>query len=272
MAATRGKARTKALATSVGLVEGNKDGPSWDFIYQASLVKHPDYNIGDRVQLPDGRVFRYAKSGAACWSGRGAYFNNKIGTVGIDYVLLTENAPVGQAFVKTTATIDHTIDDMRGGHVLFKTVNASNDSALQQRLITGNTAASAAGEITVYFDAGLNSALTTLSYIVAMPSPYTDIRYGASVYDQSYAGIPAVYVDVANKFFWVQTWGEVWMAPQGEVGTSTRQRDVVFKEDGSVQHKGTTDATWLNGQRVGYVIDNNSGANGATKFMLQLAC
>ena len=270
MVATRGKAKTLAFSHSPSLVDGNYHGESWNFIYQVSTVKHPNFNVGDRVQLPDGRVFRFAKSGAACWTGRGCYFNNAVPAVGIDYVLLTENAPVGQAYVKTTATVAHTADDLRGGHALLKPVAASTDAVLQMRLITGNTAADAAGEITVYLDGGLTAALTTLSYIVAMPSPYTDLRYGGSTYYMSYAGIPATYVDAADKYFWVQTWGVCWIAPQGECGTSQYQRDLVFKEDGSLQHKGTTDATWLNGQRAGFILDNNAGANGLTKMLLQI--
>jgi len=51
----KGKARTKLLNHSAGLVGGNAGGSSWGFIYQTSTVKHPDYNIGDRVALPDLR-------------------------------------------------------------------------------------------------------------------------------------------------------------------------------------------------------------------------
>lgn len=269
---TRGIAKTKHVE-----VQGvrQNSAPMWDFIYQVSSIRNPRWFVGDRMALPDGRVFRFSKSGGACWTGRGNLFYNRVPTVGIDYKVLSASAAIGDTLVKTLAIVTHTEDDLRGGHALFKLTNTSADSALQMRLITGNTATAIGSEMIIYLDAGLNVALTTASYIVAMPSPYTDIRFPESSghgATQSYAGIAAAYVDAADKYFWVQTWGECWIAPQGECGISSKQRDLVFKEDGSLQHKGTTDATWLNGQRAGYILDSNVAANGLTKMMLQLAC
>lgn len=270
----RGKAKTLSLVQSGALVEGNVGGSSWDYIYEASTVKHPGFDIGDRVQLPDGRVFRYAKSGAACWSGRGCKFGNEIPAVGIDYKVLTENAPRGQDWVKTLAIVTHTADDLRGGHALFKLINTSNDSAIQQRLITGNSAAAIGVEMTVYLDAGLSAALTTLSYIVAMPSPWSNLRHGVHPGNddkRSHAGVPAVYVDAADKYFWCQTWGEVWVAPDGECGTTAHGRGLVWRYDGSVQlHHATTAMDGAQQQLAGFCLDANLAANGMTKMMLQV--
>lgn len=272
--ATGGIAKTMRVGSAGQAVPQGGGTTYWDYIYTVSTVLSEKFNIGDRVQLPDGRVFHYAKSGGACWTGRGNLFYNGVPATGIDYKVLTKAAAVGDRAVKTLAILTHTKDDLRGGHALLKVTNTAPDSALQMRLIVGNTAAAIGAEMTIYLDAPLNVALTALSYIVAMPSPYSDIRFPESSghgANQSYAGIAAVYVDVADKYFWIQTWGECWIAPQGEVGISAKQRDVVFKEDGSVMHKGTTDATWLNGQRAGFILDNNTGLNGMTKMMLQIS-
>jgi hypothetical protein len=268
---TRGIAKV-SFPASEGLISHNETG-NWSFIYETSLTKSDRWNIGDRVALPDGRVFRYAKSGGACWTGRGNIFNNAIPATGIDYSLLAAASAVGDYSVTMTnqGVVAQTKDGLRGGLIILKPLAGSTDKELQFRGITGNTAGGVSDEITIYLDGPLTEALTTASYAFCMPSPYTDIRFSAAANDQSYAGIPAVEVDAADTYFWLQTWGLCWLAPQGEVGTSTKQRDCVFKEDGSIQHKGTTDATWLNGQRAGFIVDNNAAANGSTIFMLMIS-
>lgn len=268
---SKGKARVNYLGRE-GLVQ-HETQPDYGFIYVASLTKDPKWDIGDRVVLPDGRVFRYAKSGGACWVGRGVTFENAIPATGIDYSLLAANAAVGAKSVVMTnqGTCAIAEDELKGGTIVLKLLTGSNDSALQQRGIIGNTADASVGhngEVTIYLDAPLTAALTTASYAFCMPSPYNNLKYDASSQSKSYAGIPAVYVSAANTYFWVQTWGLLWIAPQDEVGKSTKQRDIVFKEDGSVQHKGTTDAAYLNGQRAGFVVDNNNANNGSTQIML----
>jgi len=267
----KGKAKVNYLGRS-GVVMP-QTVPSWDFIYEASTIKHPKYNIGDRVVLPDGRVFRYAKSSGACWTGRGVTFQNAIPATGIDYSLLAEGSVKGAKSVKMTnqGVVAQTLDGLRGGTILLKLLTGSNDSALQQRGIVGNTAGGVSDVITIYLDGALTAAVSAASYGFCMPSPYTALKYDASSQSKSYAGVPAVYVSPANIYFWVQTWGLIWIAPQNEVGKSTKQRDIVFKEDGSVQHKGTTDATYLNGQRAGFVVDNNSANNGSTQIMLMIS-
>jgi hypothetical protein len=244
----------------------------WDFLYTTSTEKNPKYDIGDKMVLPDGRVFRYAKSGGACWTGRGVTFENAIPATGIDYSLLAAAAVIGDRSVVMTnqGTVAQTKDGLKGGTILFKLLTGSDDSALQQRGIIGNTAGGVSDEITIYLDAGLTAAVSTASYAFCMPSPYSNLKYDASSQSKSYAGVPAVYVSASDMYFWVQTWGSLWIAPQNEVGKSTKQRDVVFKEDGSLQHKGTTDATYLNGQRAGFIVDNNAANNGSTVICLQI--
>lgn len=68
----KGKARVNYLGRA-GLVAA-KDAPDWSFIYETSTIKDSHYNIGDRVVLPDGREFYYAKSAGACISGQGCEF------------------------------------------------------------------------------------------------------------------------------------------------------------------------------------------------------
>jgi len=57
-------AKGTLLGHTIGQV-GVEGVPSWNFIHQRSLIKHPDYNIGDYVDLPNGKRFRYGRSGGA---------------------------------------------------------------------------------------------------------------------------------------------------------------------------------------------------------------
>jgi len=265
----RGKAKVNYLGRE-GLV-GHSEAPDWDFLYDVTITKDSKWNIGDRVVTPDGRVFRYCKSSGECYTGQGACFQDAVPAVGIDYVLLTENAAKGAKSVKTTATIDHTEDDLRGGHALLKATDTSTNAALQMRLITGNTAASAGGEITVYLDAGLTAALTTLSYIVAMPCPYGNIKLDNAL-ATSVACLPITHVSGSGYYFWGQTWGLCWIAPQTDLGQADSKRQLVFRHDGSVGPHDDSDTTCEEyAQHAGFVVDNNTLANGATKMMLQIS-
>jgi hypothetical protein len=253
-----------------GLVQ-NSNVSDWSFLYDTSTVKDPRFNVGDKVRTPDGRTFRYAKSGAACWTGRGNQFYNAIPATGIDYSLLYAAAAIGATSIQMTnqGTVAQTLDGLRGGLIILKPVTGSTDQVLQMRGIIGNTAGGVSDVITIYLDAPLTAALTTASYAFCMPSPWSDIRYGALTY-ASFAGVAAVNVTAASMYFWIQTWGLCWIAPQAECGTTVYERDVVFRYDGCIQHRGTAGIDGLSGQHAGFIVDNNAAANGSTIIFLQI--
>ena len=263
-----------------GLVHHNTPVADWSFVYEQSTVRDPKWNIGDRVVTPDGKVFRYCKSGGACWTGRGAAFYNAIPATGIDYSLLVNAQAIGDKEVTMTnqGTCAITQDELRGGHIIIKTAAGSDDSALQQRGIIGNSADASVGHngtVTIYLDAPLTGALTAASYAFCMPSPYNNIinaeTIGNSAGAYSIAGIPAVYVSAASVYFWVQTWGLTWIAPQGNLGASDNKRQMVFRWDGSVGPHDDSDANEEYQQHAGFVVDNNLAGNGATLMMLQVS-
>lgn len=263
-----GIAKAYLVGTAGQAVPVGREVGYWDFLYSVSTVRDAKFNVGDRVALPDSRVFRYAKSGAICQAGRGNIFYNQIGTVGIDYAVLTAGAAIGDRLVKMTAVVDQTLDVLRGGIIALKQTNAADDATLQWRGIIGNTAALAGNECIIYLDAPISMALTVLSYGFCMPSFYSDIRYedNEAVSDSaSMAGMAAAYVDAANKYFWLQTWGPCVFNHQGECGTTAHGRGLVWRYDGSVQH--CDPASPIGGefqQIAGYILDKTGGDTGAT--------
>jgi hypothetical protein len=266
---SKGIARTVNLGVS-GLVQSVNQGP-WEFIYRVSTVKDPKWNVGDVVKLPNGKEFVYCLSSGACYTGRGNVLDNAIPATGIDYALLAGGGAIGAMSVKMTAVLTHTEDDLRGGTIILKPVSGSSDAVLQMRGIVGNTAAAIGGEVTIYLDAPLTAALTTASYGFCMPSPYSAVKYseGSDAHKKSHVGIAATYVSGSGYYHWEQFAGRCWIAPQGECGTTAHGRGVVWRYDGSIQHRDYNSA--IGGamqQDAGYIMDDNGLDNGSTEIML----
>lgn len=267
---------SKGIAKSIsldqqGVILSNTQ-PDWDFIYEASTIKHPSYNVGDRVVLPDGRVFRYAKSGGAILGGMGAPFSGTLlfngdtataAAVGDKSIEIT-----GDAGLETAYGSALTKDCLRGG--IFTTGFAG--ATLQQRNIIGNSAGGDGDTITLYLDAKLDLAVAAGTYTEMMDSPYAHLGGTAGEY-VSFAGIPAVNVTAANVYFWVQTWGITWITPGGGTtpGDSANDRQVAFVGDGSVN--GVAHITVENGYQIaGFIVQRDSnGSGGPPWIMLQVS-
>lgn len=256
----KGKPRRKMLAHSASLVEGNAAGESWNYIYQKSLVKHPDFTLGDHVVLPDGREFVYAKSSAACISGQGAEFTVAGYTA---YTAFAVTAAVGDSEV-TIGAATHaalTTDELRGGYVIISDGSTNNT---QFRQILGNDSAVADAAFKVQLDGALSEAVTTSSASETYQNPYAALRTGTgTVYSK--AGVPAVKVTAANTYFFVQIRGMVWVAPQANLG-KTKMHGGFWHDVGNVSDPGTSLAVTIpsgkTGQYAGYVVEGSISGNG----------
>lgn len=282
-------AKGKSKRTLLGIqgVVGHKETPDWSFIYEVSKIRDPKWNIGDLVETPDGRKFRYCLSYDACDTFKANVFFNSLGTraqdVGVDWSALVKAAAIGDKSVVVTlpSTRDVAADSLRGGLILLSIATGGDNATNQQRLIVGNTAGVASGTMTVYLDAGLVSDLTTSSYMRLMPSPYSAvtktainaIEGGAGKGRVSFVGYAAAPVNAANLYHWEQTAGQIAASHHGVagavVGEQQYKREVVFRYDGNLIHRGaTTGITGLEAQTAGYIMDNNTDDNGAKVFML----
>ncbi len=261
----KGKARVKMLNTSIALVEGLGSGPSWDFIYQASLVKHPDYSIGDQVVLPDGREYRYAKSSGECASGQSVDFDQ---TGAIPYTAVGEGAAVGVSTIKLSASAHGAIavDELRGGYVVIWT-GAKHD---QFRGVIGNDASADAAAITLYLDGGLSTAITTSHYAEVYENPYASVKTAANE-ALGKGGVPAIYIAAANTYFWVQVLGPRFVAPQSTVNGNGGV-GCCFRHDGSLVSAesafNVTTPSNLTSQYAGFRIIGSQSGNGPL-FMLK---
>jgi hypothetical protein len=225
----KGKARVNYLGRA-GLV-ASADAPDWSFIYEASAVKHPHYNLGDRVVLPDGRVFRYAKAGGDINCDYGCkFYEDEVET----YRTVYTSGAVGDKSVTVDGSSHAALtkDELRGGYVII--YHTGGGGYTQFRGIVGNDAAAANADFTIYLDAALDVAITAASTgIEVFYNPWADVRSGNSVGNAySVAGRPARNAS-SGQYFWVQTWGPIWIAPSESFSTGYN-RGAYFDSDGSI--------------------------------------
>lgn len=243
----KGKARTYDFGAP-GTVQGVQ-GPDWGFLYKVSSTKDAKYNVGDRVQLPDGRVFYYGYSGAACYSGMGVAFYKA------DPAVSATNPAAAQAVGDQTLTIasqTFSADQLRGGYVIL----GGAATTAQIRYIVGNNVCSSS-TLTLYLDAPLDQAITTSTYVEVCYNPFSDLRSGNMGGTASWAGLAAAYVSASGKYFWVQTWGPTWCSPQASVQASDYVREVYWRHDGSLDVRANI-GTYVTDQRAGFVFGRGS--------------
>jgi len=273
----KGKASSLYLHRE-GLV-GHANAPDWNFIYEVSAVRNPRWNIGDRVVLPDGRVFRYCLSHDACDTYKANAFFNAIPATGIDYAVLAAPAAKGDSSVilDNQGTVAQTLDGLRGGNI---SITEDDNATVQQRGIIGNTAGGVSDEITIYLDAPLTEAVTVSWKGYCMPSPYSAvtktfigaIEGGAGKGRVGFCGYAAAPVSAADLYHWEQTWGLIMASTYGNVvGKQQYKREVVFRYDGNLISRGTAGILGLEAQTAGFIMDNNTADNGATQIMLQIS-
>jgi len=268
---SKGKARVDYLG-SAGLVQSDT-APGWDFLYKASTVKDSKWNIGDRVVLPDGRVFRYGKCGAALTSMKRGVKNYNLLVTELDAI--AGAASIGAKSIEITfADTDGVLnggviaeDSLRGGYISIYASAADRP----QRGIIGNDARANGdtGTTTVYLDATLNVAVTAGSNCEILANPYSDLRELNDTHT-SVMGMPLVDAAV-NEYFWIQTWGPCRITPTGaELGASADTRMFVFEAYGGVQSVDASDALDRSEQIAGFVIERTDGAAGSAAPFINL--
>jgi len=239
------------------------DASFWDFLYTTSTVRHQRYNIGDRVVLPDGRVFRYAKAGAAIASTDLAVSFASAAKVSYETVRAASAISTREVYIDEASLTE---DELRGGYLIVFKNGASTHCV---RGIIGNTASDASDHVVIYLDASLPYALTTSDNVEVMSNPYSDVRQTNFGGLASFAGMPAK--DAASgAYLWVQTWGPCWCAPQATVAAAAYVRSVYFRHDGSLDVRATI-GTFVTDQCAGFVLDYSPSGQGPPLIMLQVS-
>ena len=272
----KGKAKVNFLGTQN--VVSHHSAPNWGFLYETSLVKDAKWNVGDRVVLPDGRVFRYAKAGNIIADLRQGLKCYNLKSDGVDYCAATASA-IGDTEITVDGggASDWDEDELRGGYIIIHT---HSDKKHQFRGVVGNTASDADGNITIYLDAPLTHTITTSHGVEVHLNPYSDVRHmsgdatgHAGDSYTSVLGMPTVHTTAANQYTWIQTWGPCWANPYGTLGyaTTAEERELVFDFEGNICPQ--ADARNANDgmQRAGFQIERQEAGTGSAFFMLQIS-
>ncbi|MBU1067698.1 hypothetical protein KKE60_07905 [Patescibacteria group bacterium] len=270
----KGKAKTIMLTQTLGMVDGNSRGPSWDFLYQASTVKHPDFNLGDRVCLPDGRVFRYGKAGANLEQMKRGVKNNSLLVTELDAIGVA--AEIGDSVIEVTFSDTDGVandgviaeDELRGGYI-----SLYRGDHRQQRGIIGNTARANGdtGNTKIWLDAALVTAINEDDNLEVIGNPYADLRHANDSQIGAVMGMPCVLA-TSGQYFWIQTWGICRVTPsQAELGDVTSDRQFVFDNAGSVySHKLAIAADDNSYQHAGFIVERVDGAAGSAAPFINL--
>jgi hypothetical protein len=229
------------------------------------------YALGTLFEDPyDGRQYRYAKSSAACISGQGCEFTYAGYTA---YTAFAVAAIVGDTEVTVPAATHAALtkDYLFGGYI---TIYDGTTNNTQFRAIRGNDAAVANAAFKVYLDGPLTEAVVaSTSCCETYQSPYGALRTGTMNYYPK-AGVPAVKVTAANVYFWVQTRGCTWAAPQGgKLGTTEGGYcGGLWSDVGNISDfntsLGVTVANGRGSQYAGFAIEGDADNIGPL-FMLQ---
>jgi len=240
------------------------DAPDYDFLYECSSVKDAEHNIGDRVILPDGREFRYAKSTGsnALYAAHGCGFTY---TGLVSYTAFATSHAVGSKEITIPAATHAALtkDELRGGYVII--FDGASDYATTVRQIIGNDASTANTAFNVTLDAAITNAIVSGTEAAEVyRNPYAALDIAAS--DKPVAGLPATYVSAAAQYFWVQVKGICWVAPQTGVGDANGQEGAFWRHDGSLDEADTALATTVpagsSSQYAGHVVTGSQSGNG----------
>jgi hypothetical protein len=283
---SQGIGRTTYIGTGGIVTRSGYDAGAYDFLYNVGTTKDPIYNVGDRVETPDGRAFRYAYAGGTCYSQMGCSNEKKSNAVAVApaQASAADNADgtglaagvIGSRCVSVTiaSPFGYTgdgsliVDELKGGYIVIGNGSAQSP---QMRMIVGNPVLAAAGICKIYLDAPLIAAVTVATTTIELiANPYYgligDLGGGEYV---TFVGVPARAATV-GQYFWVQTKGPCWVTSNSNTCDSALDRTVVWVGNGSVVS--SNDITVESGMQIaGVAIDaSSSGASNAPFINLQM--
>lgn len=168
------------------------------------------HKIGTRYVMgedEDRRIYRYVKAGATALDPGKLVVNSDVDSDVINKtVARTYAAGTQEVIIDSAGAV--TADEYRGGTLAIS--DATGEGVLCR--VSGNTALSGAGELTVYLEEPVPVALTIdVSEASLLRSPWYGVVISATDQADMPVGVPNVTI-AANEYGWVQTRGEcaVW--------------------------------------------------------------
>ncbi len=165
------------------------------------------YPLGQRLECPNGRTYRYAEMGATTAGVIAKLFQSEV-NANFDTLSLTSAIVAGDTSVTfTNGATSISLNELAGGYVIYE----ETDNLGEPHRIRANTATSSAGVGTIYLFEGdsfqVALEVTGNDVITLVKSSFKDIIITpTSEPTGMVVGIPQVVIAV-NQFGWVQTHG-----------------------------------------------------------------
>lgn len=167
---------------------------------ESSTAKH---NLGEKLELSDGRIFRYASFAAA--TGAGLLVSQDVSATAIvatDGKLTAASAGATEVTYTDSSTVGSATKDQYAGGYLHIEDDAGEGYCYR---IKSNTAASSNAVTFTLYDA-LQVAVTTATDVAVTGNPYSQVRAAVGTADYIVAGVTPIAFTV-NYYGWIQTRG-----------------------------------------------------------------
>lgn len=230
-----------------------------------------NFTIGSRMQVDD-RVFYYSQAVAAI-----VYPNQFRMCVSTDQVLAVNDLLSTTATTVAGRTVTLTVGALQGGVVPADDfaggwVECNAAGIYAWRRIVSNTVA-AGGVMTITVDRPFGQIFAIGSQFSVHKSIYKNVADPITAALAGFAaaiGVPPIPITI-DYYFWLQTYGPVFLGPTGAWPLSVaNQYDVYYHQDGTTNSSlGEAIGVTVSPQRIGHVM--GSGAYGSGAVFLELA-
>lgn len=237
--------------------------PPTQGIHEISATQQ--YALGKKFVYGD-RVYKYGKATATMNMDLLAA-NNSYGISG--YATVPTATAAGETTLYATVGSGEgtaadgavALDELVGGYVtVFKLNAGASDTTHTFLILANNAVASGGGTVTLTIDQPLPYAASTSAATEINPCPYRYLTTANTGGNRWFVGVPQAVATTTYPYFWVQTWGPCWVAPQSTVGTGANISCVVARHDGSLDLPSTTGYTAA--QVVGETMAQVAGGAG----------
>jgi len=176
--------------------------------------------LGAKLELADGRIFRYCKNGAVALAAGKTIQSVIVATERDDAINAAAVVAIGAKTFAFTAVGAITADQFAEG---FAHIVNDTGEGLQYK-IKSNTAAGAAADCVVTLYDPIITALAATTDVILSSSQYSGVVLAAD--DLSFIiGVPVIPV-TANYYFWAQSGGVAMVLQNGSTGVATTEREV----------------------------------------------
>lgn len=233
------------------------------------------YRLGTRMQLPDGRVYRYCHAHATNGVARsylGCQNLNSYKQDGSeDYwqgTLSAESVAGATTLTTLDTTSAHVADFFKDGFVYLRPTSAAQTFMR----VKSNTAGGTSITFTLYEP--LKYTCASAGVIMAVPSIYSKVSrvHGGGTTQASTVCVANFAPITADYYFWGQTWGEcMGTMSEGDASGSYEDR-LVFSYDGSIKLAPAVTASNVNqlaGTNAMFCTD--AQANGLLFYNLEIS-